>query len=76
MGEWLQIAMRRDIVVRSLKVAIIVGSILALINQGDALLQGNVTMAILGKILLTYCVPFCVSTYASVSAVRAQENTS
>ena len=75
MGEWLQIAMRRDIVVRSLKVAIIVGSILALINQGDALLQGNVSMAIIGKILLTYCVPFCVSTYASVSAVQAQQNT-
>lgn len=50
---------------RSLVVALIVGTILNLINQGDALLSGttiNVT-----KIVLTYAVPYCVATYGAVS---------
>ena len=50
---------------RSLLVALVVGTILNLINQGDALLAG----APLGwtKILLTFAVPYCVSTYGAVS---------
>jgi hypothetical protein len=50
---------------RSLIVALVVGTILNLINQGDALVGGaapNVT-----KLLLTYVVPYCVSTYGAVS---------
>lgn len=50
---------------RSLIVAVIVGTMLNLINQGDALIGGgeiNVT-----KILLTYAVPYCVATYGAVS---------
>jgi hypothetical protein len=50
---------------RSLAVALIVGSILNLINQGDALFGGmdiNVT-----KIMLTFAVPYCVATYGAVS---------
>jgi len=47
------------------KRSLIVGTILNLINQGDALVGGaalNVT-----KLLLTYVVPYCVSTYGAVS---------
>ena len=50
---------------RSLYVALIVGTILNLINQGDALFSGrdlNVT-----KIILTFVVPYCVATYGAVS---------
>ena len=50
---------------RSLIVALIVGTILNLINQGDAVFTGmpiDVT-----KLLLTYLVPYCVSTYGAVS---------
>ena len=50
---------------RSFVVAVIVGSILNLINQGDALLSGghlNFT-----KIILTFVVPYCVATYGAVS---------
>ena len=71
MMNWLGTAMRRDIVLRSLKVGGIVGSILVAINQGDALLSGQFSGAVAWKIPLTYLVPYCVSTYASVSAVRA-----
>jgi hypothetical protein len=50
---------------RSFIVALIVGTILNLINQGDALFGAaslNVT-----KGLLTYVVPYCVATYGAVS---------
>lgn len=57
---------------RSLIVALIVGTVLNLINQGDALLLGEAPVDI-AKALLTFCVPFCVSTYGAWSAYRAAE---
>ena len=72
MTDWLRIAARRDIVTRSVKVALIVGSILVAINQGNRLLAGEWSLEIALKMVLTFLVPYCVSTYASVSAVRAQ----
>jgi hypothetical protein len=50
---------------RSLYVALVVGSILNLINQGDALF-GVATINWL-KVILTYCVPYAVCTYGAVS---------
>ncbi|MGE3280076.1 MAG: nitrate/nitrite transporter NrtS [Alphaproteobacteria bacterium] len=50
---------------RSLAVALIVGTILNLINQGDALIIGEALN--FPKLLLTYLVPYCVSTYGAVS---------
>ena len=58
-------AFARDTVVRAVKVAAIVGTILTAINQGDMILAG-VTPPLF-KILLTYCVPYCVSTYSAAS---------
>jgi len=74
MREWLQLALRKDIRRRGLKVGLIVGTILALINQGDYILSGTVSSGIIGKILLTFCVPYCVSTYASVDAIRRSQH--
>jgi hypothetical protein len=50
---------------RSLYVALVVGTVLNLINQGDALLG----MASINwwKLVLTYCVPYVVCTYGAVS---------
>jgi hypothetical protein len=50
---------------RSLWVALIVGTVLNLINQGDSLLAGQ--RLDLAKIVLTYLVPYLVSTYGAVS---------
>ena len=50
---------------RSLLVALVVGTILNLINQGDALVSGAALD--MTKLLLTYAVPYCVSTYGAVS---------
>lgn len=50
---------------RSLKLALVVGTALNLINQGDALFG---TAAITWwKLAMTYAVPYLVSTYASVT---------
>lgn len=51
---------------RSLLTMLVVGSLLNLINQGDALLgPGTINW---WKLLLTYCVPFCVATFGAYSA--------
>jgi hypothetical protein len=55
---------------RAIKVALIVGTILMLINQGDVLLGGHLTALVAGKIVLTYTVPFLVSTYSALAANR------
>lgn len=74
MRNWLRTAIQRELVMRSLKVAGIVGTVLVAINQGDALLAGALPTEAMWKIPMTYCVPYCVSTYASVSAVLAKTN--
>jgi hypothetical protein len=51
---------------RSLLTMLIVGSILNIINQGDALMRSRAIDW--WKLLLTYCVPFCVATFGAYSA--------
>jgi len=51
---------------RSLYVALVVGTILNLINQGDALL-GQTDLNVI-KMMLTYFVPYAVCTYGAVTA--------
>ncbi len=60
-----QAAIEHDTVMRALKVAAVVGTILVAINQGDAILNG--IMPPVWKLLLTYCVPYSVSTYSAAS---------
>lgn len=72
MMRWLRIALRADVVRRSAKVASVIGTILALINYWDRLIPYSLDFNAWVKIAMTYCVPYCVSTYASVSATLAQ----
>ena len=73
MKVWLNVALRRDIVIRGMKVGVIVGTILVAINQGDMILSGQLDASAAWKIPLTYLVPYCVSTYGGVSAIRAYD---
>jgi hypothetical protein len=66
MKSWLRLARRPDVVRRSAWVAVVVGSILALVNYVDRLFTGALVPLDLVKIGLTYV----VSTYASVQAIR------
>ena len=71
MHAWLADARRADVVRRSLRVALVVGTLLVAINQGDHLLAGEVAGSGWLKIALTYLVPYAVSTWASVAASRS-----
>jgi hypothetical protein len=68
---WLADALRADVVRRSLRVALLVGSLLVAINHGDHLLSGEVSATGWLKMALTFLVPYGVSTYASVGAIRS-----
>ena len=70
MKDWVRIALRPDICRRSLKIALVVGSILVLINYGDRLLEGSISTKDLLKMAMTFCVPFCVATYSAVCSVK------
>ena len=55
---------------RSLTVAVVVGTILTFLNRGDIIFAGEWKAALYWKIPLTYCVTFCVATYAAFSNSR------
>ena len=61
----------RPMLKRSLIAALVVGTILTLLNQGDVLVSGNWNNALYWKIPLTYCVPFLVASYGALSNSRA-----
>ncbi|MEM8631190.1 MAG: nitrate/nitrite transporter NrtS [Pseudomonadota bacterium] len=54
---------------RAFFTALVVGTILTLINHGDTALAGQLPP--LAKILLTYCVPYCVATWGAMGAKLA-----
>lgn len=58
-------ALSDGVPLRSLWVAVVVGTILNLINQGDALFSWR--RLDFTKLALTYIVPYFVSTYGAVS---------
>ena len=67
--SWLQVATRQEVVARSLKVSMLVGTILVGINHGDVLLGAGLSSEMVWKVPLTYMVPYAVSTYAAVDAI-------
>jgi hypothetical protein len=61
----------RPMLRRSLVIAIIVGTILTAINQGNIIAQGDLPLILAWKIPLTYCVPFCVATTGAILNARS-----
>ena len=68
--SFLAVATDPSVVRRAAKIALIVGVILAVINHGNRLIAGEVDAGTLVRIALTFLVPYSVSTYSSVQAVR------
>jgi hypothetical protein len=61
----------RPLLKRSARTALLVGTILTLLNQGDQLLGLAPRSALLWwKIALTYAVPFAVATYGSLANAK------
>lgn len=69
MKEWIQLACQASVVKRALKYALIVGFILIAINEGDAILAGQITRVLWIRMLLTVMVPYAVSTFSSVGVL-------
>lgn len=63
----------RAVVARSSRAALVVGTLLTLLNQGDDLLGGRYSPALWWKIPLTYVVPFLVATYGALGQRGARE---
>lgn len=66
--SWFETAFCPAILKQSLLTSIIVGSVLNLINQG-AVLWGDAQLNVT-QLLLTYLVPYCVSTFSGVKTQR------
>ena len=60
----------RPMLRRSIIAALVVGTVLTLLNQGDVLISGGWNASLYWKIPLTYCVPFMVATYGALSNSR------
>ena len=56
--------------IKALLTALVIGTLLTAINHGDNILAGDWPPAL--KIFLTYCVPYCVTTWGAVIGKRAQ----
>ncbi len=50
--------------------ALVVGTFLTAINHGDVILSGLTPSP--WKVILTYCVPYCVTTWGAITGKRAQ----
>lgn len=56
----------RRVVRTALTTALVVGTILTLINQGNLILAGDWSADMIWKIPLTYCVPYAVVTWSAL----------
>ena len=70
MTEWFRLACSPSIVRRSMRYAIGIGTLLVLINHGDAILRRELPIGRMLRMALTVMVPYCVSTASSVSVLR------
>ncbi len=67
MKRFFILARSPQVVARAIKVALVVGTALTLINQGDRLIAGRAPNWI--KMALTYLIPYCVD-HGAVTAMR------
>jgi hypothetical protein len=63
----------RDTLLRALKTALVVGTLLALINHGQQVLSLQFSSSWLVPMLVTYIVPFCVALYSQVQGKRQRD---
>jgi len=69
-----ELAFTSSIVIPALKVALFVGTLLALINHGTAIVEMDLSISRLFQVVLTYFVPYGVSTYSAVKAIQNSKN--
>jgi ABC-type multidrug transport system permease subunit len=62
--------MNKKNITTALLVAVIVGTILNIINSYEVIVNGTFTGKNMLRIMLTYITPFCVSLYSSTKASK------
>ena len=73
LSQFLALWFQRATVRRAVTVAMIVGPVLTLINQYDAIASGSFGAKFFFRMGLTFLVPYSVSSYSSVMALRAAQ---
>lgn len=73
--SFFELAFTAKIIIPAIKISLIVGSLLAMINHSTAIVEMEVDMKRLFQIILTYFVPYCVSTYSAVKAIQQSHST-
>ena len=68
--DFFQLAFGNGTPKKALMTALVVGTILTTINHGDFILRGESINFY--KIMLTYCVPFCVTTWGAIHGKRVK----
>jgi hypothetical protein len=56
---------------RCVPIALFVGTLLSLVNQGSVIVSGNASAATWVRVVVNYIVPFCVSSAGFFSCRRA-----
>lgn len=68
--EALRVACRRATLRRTIPIALIVGTILAVVNQAEVVVAGDANLGTWARVVANYVVPLCVSTTGFLSACR------
>jgi hypothetical protein len=75
MKLFLKYAKQRVCILRSLKVALLVGTVLAFLNHYDSIFSGTANTTTFFQIIITYAVPYSVATFGSAMQARHMELT-
>ena len=73
MGLFWKYALEKKTVKRSLKVALIVGTILGMINHFDMFVTGDYQTKRIMQMIVTYIVPYCVATFGAAMQAKQTE---
>lgn len=74
MRETLSIVFRREHLAKTIRIAVVVGCILTLINQLNVFIDGRATTFTFVQCGLNFCVPFIVSNLGLLAAKRDERH--
>lgn len=74
-GSWVRLALARRTRRRTLGIALVVGTLVSLINQAGPVSSGTATLGTWMRVASNYLLPLAVSTFASVSTMRSGART-
>ena len=66
-------ARRPPIARRCFSIALVVGTLLSLVNQGDLLVTGHISTATVLRILANYAIPFVVANLGAMSSLPSRQ---